>query len=381
MASQTPPSGRDMPLLSRICRLMGNEGQLRFVRLTARCLRGRHPISLPDDVAKAKRVAIVLSELPLDALHQLQTVIALVSRFTEAEIVVVCELQVASFFEHIQGISEIVTYEAAERYLFSRELTSLGNMLSQREFDVCFLLERRPDPSLLHLMARMCPKVRIGYEGALGYPFLNVRVRPKGVRTHIAEQNLLVAEAVGAKRPDNTRWTVSKEIVREVVQAIRESGIPQNVPLAGLDAGFFHEQFGEQWTDLLIDALRGLDRYSWYLYSYGAPVQPLLDWLESRKLPTFSALSPSRSAALVDRSAVVVSGRAVMFELAHLLGKPVVGVFEADELSRYCAPGRACRAVSYSGSPGEETVGQARAAVEALMGAAPAPEHNGGQVR
>jgi ADP-heptose:LPS heptosyltransferase len=356
-----------MPLLSRVCRLMGSGGQLRLVRSTARCLRERRPISLPEDIIRAKRVAIVLAELPFDALHQLRTVIALVSRFPDAEIVVICELHVASFFEHVQGISEIVTYDAAERYLFSRELTSLGNMLSQREFDVCFLLERHPDAALLHLMTRMSPKVRVGYEGASGYPFLNVRIRPLGVRTHIADQNLLVAEAVGAKRPASTRWTVSKEIVREVVHAIREYRIPENAPLVGIDAGFFYGQFGEQWTDSLLDTLQGLSRCSWYLYSYHAPVQPFLRWLERRQLPMFSALSPSRSAALVDRSAVVVSGRAVLFELATLLGKQVVGVFASSEQCLYCRPGLACRAVSYSGRPDEDTIKQVRDAVESLL--------------
>jgi hypothetical protein len=342
------------------------------VRATARCLRKSRHMILPGDATKARTVAIILPEDRFEALHQLSNVLALLSLFKEAHIVIIGELRVASLFEHIQDAAEILTYDASGRYLFSKELASLANMLSEKEFDVCFLLERTPDVALLHLMARISPRIRIGYDGAGDYPFLNVRVRPLGTRRHISAQNMLMAEALGAKPPQGIRWTVSKDTSEEIAHTLRECRIDEDAVLLGLDAGLFFGLFGEQWTDMLVDKLSGLSGMSLYVFSDATPAEPFLGWLERRGLPTISASAPSRCAALVQRSEAVVSGRAVLFELANLLGKPSIGVFAEDEVGRYCRPSLLCRPVAYSGRPDEQTVAEVCRQIFSLAATGPA---------
>jgi len=359
------PAGTSKTLLSRLCRILGEKGRVRLVRYSAPCLRAPHAFALPLDLKTARRVAVLLPEDPFDALLQMNTVLAVVHLFHRADIVIICECRVAAFFGHVQGIKEIVTYKIEGRYLFSREFMTLGGILALRQFDVCLLLERNPDISLLHLMVRMSPKVRVGYAGASDYPFLNVRIRAQGTSVYVPDQNFILAEALGARRPAPVRWSVSKQSREEIQLLLREFRIPGDAKLAGIEAGSLAAQCGREWTQMLVNTLMRQAGYLWYLYFNSAPEQSFLERLVASGIPAFSSLSASRSAALVQRSSIVISGKAVLFVMAHILARPVIGIYEHDDAQRYCKPSPLCMVVPYRGNPDDRTVRQ----VSELVGA------------
>jgi ADP-heptose:LPS heptosyltransferase len=67
--------------------------------------------------------------------------------------------------------------------------------------------------------------------------------------------------------------------------------------------------------------------------------------------PVFSDLSAPRCAALIARSAGIISGKSVFFELANMLSKPVIGIFQEKERAFYCQESALTKAVTYSTTP------------------------------
>ncbi|MBD3394465.1 MAG: hypothetical protein GF418_02465 [Chitinivibrionales bacterium] len=358
-------------MLSRLSRLVGPRGQDALVRLTYPCFRSRTPLRLPADLTGARRLAVILPEDPLESLHAMSVVGALVNHFSGAEVVIACERRVAGFFERVRGIADVVAYDRGERYLYSREFGELGDMLSQKACDACVILEKNPDASLWYLIARMAPPIRIGYAQAASYPFLNVRIRTTGEAAHASDQNLLAAAVMGAKPVPPATWSVSKETIEEMRHALREYRIPEGAAVACLDAAYLYGRFGAEWTSTLVNTVREIDNLEWVIYAGDSADEDLVAWIERSGLPAFPALSPSRSAALIQVSCAVVSGKAVLFELAHLLGKPAIGVFEENEVCRYCRPDGLSHVAGFSGRPDDRTAGRVKEIIGTLAAARP----------
>jgi ADP-heptose:LPS heptosyltransferase len=341
---------------SRLCRVLGEQGRIRLVRAIAPCLRRRHRMALPRDLKAARNVALFLPGDPLEALYAIPAILAFTNYFRDAHRVIICERSTASYFDYMQGIAEIVSYDAEGRFLYSREMTALETVLSSREYDVCVMMERAPDISLLKLMLRISSGIRIGYDNGRRDGFYNFRVRGGAGQGHVSARTLLLAHTIGARPPGSIQWNVSKQSMEEIRHALRENRVDTSVPLAGIDAGYFYRRFGSAWAGRLVASLTQQHRFSWYLYSESAPGEGLLAWCAATNLPLFSSLSPSRTAALIQLSWVVVSGRAVLFALASILSRPVVAVLERSEAAAYSTSSPRCSVVQFSGNPGEETV-------------------------
>jgi ADP-heptose:LPS heptosyltransferase len=67
-------------------------------------------------------------------------------------------------------------------------------------------------------------------------------------------------------------------------------------------------------------------------------------------------MTPSRSAALISRSDFIVTGKTVFFELANLLQKPVIGLFEKSDIERYCRQSSSTNGISFDSLPDLTTV-------------------------
>jgi len=302
-----------------------------------------------------KKVLTILPEDPIEAFHQINNFLRISALFKNASFTVFCTREVAPFFKLVHPEAVFVEYEGKSRALFSKEFDAWGREFSGEEFGLCLMLERRPDISLLYLAGKTAAPVRAGYFGAGEFPFLNMQVNPSPKRPYRADQNALMANVFGASDRIKVRWSVSKETTDEIAHMARELAVSPDARIIGVDVGLFVPAFGAEWTRQLCAALSTNTTVTCLLVE-GEPSEEVSGFCASVKSPLFSNLSASRWAAIIVRSACIISGKSVLFELANLLGKPVVGVFEKDLCDRYCRECATTWGIPLSRSPGQDTI-------------------------
>ena len=53
-------------------------------------------------------------------------------------------------------------------------------------------------------------------------------------------------------------------------------------------------------------------------------------------IPVFFEFTPARLTALLAKSSLIISGRSYIFELANLLHKKSLGIFNSEDIVTYC---------------------------------------------
>ena len=327
------------------------------------------PLVFPWKGVAMKKVLAILPEEPVEAFHQINNYLRISALFKNATFTIFCTQKVGPYFQQVHPQATFIEYDREARGLFSGEFDAWGNEFNKEEFDVCLLLERCPDVSLLYLAGKTAAPVRAGYYGAGDYPFINMHVNPSPKRPYRAEQNALMAHVFGAPDGIKMNWSVSKETIEEIKHMARELNISPSSRIVVVDVGLFFTDFGPEWTQHLCTALKATKGYACCLYIEGEPIDALSEFVSSMQFPVFSNLTASRCAALIVRSACIISGKSVIFELSHLLQKPVIGVFEKDLLSRYCQQSVLTKGIAYSALPDKATIHSIVGLVSAMDGA------------
>ena len=306
-------------------------------------------IVFPYQFSTPPKILVILPEDPLAALHQVSGIVALAACFRDARITVLCQRRVTPFFRMLTAVNDFIEYDCRQRYLFSKDFIRIGKAVSGGHYDMCVMLDHDPHMALLYLCGRSAAAVRIGFAeacgGTGGYPFLNMQVKPSQKHAYSTDQGLLLASVLGAPAQKKTRWTVAKESVAEVNLLLGEMKVDPSSRLIGIDAGYFLRAFGAQWTQSLIDTLK---ERACYLFSYEEPEEKTSEWLGRHGLPVFSNLPASRCAALIYKSEFVVAGATVLFELADVLRKPVIGILSDSQYDAYCRESETTRGLRYA---------------------------------
>jgi ADP-heptose:LPS heptosyltransferase len=321
--------------------------------------------AFPFKCGPSPRLLVILPEDPLAALHQVSCLVSLAAHFKGAHVTVLCEKRVTPFFKTLGGIAELMEYAAPDRYLFSGEFDKIGREISGGRYDVCLMLEPEPDLALLYSAGRSAAPVRIGFRGAGDYPFLNLHVNPAQERPYLTDRGLLVAGMLGVPLRPKARWSVSKDSADEAALMLREMMVPPASRLIGMDGAYFFSRHGRQWTESLVDMLQKKP-FVCYLFSYDEPGSDVVAWAGRQKLPLFSNLPATRSAAIIYKSEFVVAGPTVLFELADLLGKPAVGVFEQGEIGAFFRESGTAKGLRYVSRPDGATIASIEQYVDAM---------------
>jgi ADP-heptose:LPS heptosyltransferase len=327
-----------------------------LIKWLVRALYKTPVLEFPWNCTGINKILVVLPEGPVDAFHQIKTYLGLTTLFKNAAFSVFCTHDVGVLFQQIHPEAEITEYDMSQRYLFSRDFHVLGKRFNKEKFDLCVLLEHSPDISLLSLVGKTASPIRAGYKGSGDFPFLNVHVNPSIARKYLSDHNFMIARIFGASDKTMVRWSVAKETMEEITHMLHEFQILPMSRLVGIDAGFFFAAFGETWTGTLINKLKAVGAFTYYVYNYGEPDDETYRFLYAHGVPVFANMTPSRSAALISRSDFVVTGKTVFFELASLLQKPVIGLFEKNEIARYCRQSSTTHGIVFDSLPGQTTV-------------------------
>ncbi len=324
--------------------LIGKPGMYRLASFILRKRYKVSPICFPINVSEVKEILLILPQKQIDVLYQLQNVTGLASLFKHAGVTLVCEHQTTSLVKMIPGLN-VVEYELESSKIFAKEFTGLA-----KEFrgvvDICFLLDHKPDLSLLYLAGASVAPARVGYLGAGNFPFLNLQVSPSKQRKYIPDLNCSISDLFGAK-PEGVCWSVAPKVLDEIDHLLRESKIKRKGALVGVDALFLLRKFGRAWTEEFLGRFKELNKGEIYLYADHIGSGSELEWVKEQKLPVLTHLSESRIAALVSRSDLIVTGNTLLYVVAGLLNRPAVGFFHETEIESYCPQSAIHKGISF----------------------------------
>ncbi|MBN2037076.1 MAG: hypothetical protein JW768_10070 [Chitinispirillaceae bacterium] len=323
------------------------------------------PFVFPLDPSQYKRVLVILPGKRLQVLHQLRNLAELKAFFRNATLTVLAEESCVPLVNLIEGMT-VSVYSRDDKKLFSAPFKQFS-----KEFhgivDLCILLTREEDLPLLYLAGMTAAPVRIGYVGAGGSPFLNLHVNPSPQRQYFSDWNSAMAEMLGAKRAKQVHWRVAKETIAEIEYMWKEMHVDPHSRLVGVDAHFAVQRFGANWTESFIKALIPAARGSLYLYAKDNNQQDIMEWMSQFNLPIVHTLTISQMAALISRSALVVTGNTLLFGLASLLETKVVGIFDDRQVSAYCPAGPTIRSIVFERTPDAKSIDHAAVAVAELL--------------
>jgi ADP-heptose:LPS heptosyltransferase len=310
----------------------------------------------PWNLAEMKKALFILPEETVDAFHQINNYLRLLSLLKTAKVTIVCTKEIGPFFKLIYPDAVFIEYEKSSRFVFSREFREIGKMVSEEDFDICFLLERNPDMTLLFLAGKTASPVRAGYGNAGNFPFLNMHVNPSDKNVYLASSNAVMAQTFGAPERATVRIGVARETMDEIHIMTGEMQIPRNAVIVGIDAAFLVKSFGIVWTERLCSKISENKNRKCCLLIIGEAGGQVSEFISSAGLPVFPNLSPSRCAALIMRCTCIVSGRSAIFELANMMGRPAIGIFEKELSPTYFKQTATAHGRILSGEPDEDDI-------------------------
>lgn len=350
----------------RLSRLIGAPGRHWYVRFSAQLANRNQRIEFPKDLSNASRFLCVASDTVLDAIHEVDAVNSIAAAHDGARVDVLCESSCAPLFANVGGLSEVFAYNRSECFLFSDSMRRIRRNVRREQYDACVLLNPDPDDAVLLLITSSGIKLRVGLGGGARYPVTNIEYNPSRDATHIDDRCLGMLRVLGVNKRYGAKWTVAREAMDEIGHLMREFGVDPKVAPHLVDTGHFYREFGPEWTSGLLQSLTSNEKQVWFHFSLRPIEGEFLRWLGQHNLPCFSDLSLSRAAAVVKKSAVVVTGRAVSFELARMLGRPSVGIFQEKELGTYFKSRASSMGLTFVERPDEETIRKATKAVESV---------------
>lgn len=342
-------------LRSRLFRILPSSFQTSMVRLLARHHIANEPVGFPPRLDNISSAVIVLPESLFEAIHQIDNLMALRATLTHAQIFYLCERNVAGFFQSMSSAVTIVEYDRDERFLFSASFAQCAATVIAQEPQIAILLEKEPDLSLLSFMSRTGARYRIGYEGSGEFPFVNLHVRPIDAVTYLPEANSSLARCLGAPPQKPVRWMASKEAREGLGQFLGEVGFAPSARLIGVEGHHFHSRFGEAWTAQLLSRLGEIPDHVLYCIPERNADEAALAWLKAHGLAIIPPMRLPRLTALIHRSETLVTGNTVNFQLARLLDRPAIGLFDRACMDKFFKPTAAARGIAYERQPTEES--------------------------
>lgn len=313
----------------------------------------KHTFSFPIDNSSIKEVLIILPDKKIEMLYQLKNLLSIISLFKNAIITVFCEKAVSSFVKMVLN-EKIVEFNKSSILEFGTELMAYNEKF-KNAFDICILLDRSPDLSILSLVAATNALIRAGYEGAGEYPFLNLKTRSSQNDRYISDKNCLMTELFGGNCLP-LRISIPKKSLEEIDYLLKESHIDSNQGLVGIDALFFLKQFGDNWFNNFLKQLFQVYNGNLYFYVSDLPTSTESAWFTNQEIPTFIELTPSKIAALIQRTDLVISGNTVFYGIATLVNMPAIGFFREDEIGNYCPNTNKLKGLIYNQLPDDQSI-------------------------
>lgn len=352
------PEKKKKSLLCFFFNLLRKKGKDSFIKYLAKKNLSSKEINFNGDIEKVKKILFIIPDTVLEAFYQVENILSIMSKYNKSSLSILTGENSAPWFRHFHGISELFCYNTQEDCIFDSEVKALKAEIKAHHYDICFILDRNSSSILSYLLTQINADYRISYYNNSEFPFSNLRIKGNE-DSHAVENNLLISRALQIPLHDKLHWSVSKESINEIGHALKEQGINPSDKAGCIDVDFFVDNFGKKWTKDLIERIKSeVTAFSWYMYVKNADDSKYADWLRSLALPCFLDLSSTRTAALLYKSEILLSGKSYLFELAFLLKRKAIGIFKEDEIKMHCRNIEKSKGIIISEKPDDDTIAQ-----------------------
>jgi hypothetical protein len=318
---------------------------------------GSTQLQFPVPCESYRSILVWVPEQPGDALRQIVNITGIVSLFPNATVYLVCNRDVAGYFRPLGSVATLVEYSEQATVLFSKEFEVFRREIRELAPDAVFNLHAEYSLAVATLIVLSGAPLRVGYEGIAGYPFVNIQVRPDTSPRLIDHRNASIARAFGAHPSAPPRWSVSKETVEEVRHVLKEQTITTNNIHICIDAVCFYVHYGQRWTEKLLAHLPHNDTVKYSACTTTGTPDEVIPWLQHSSLSIFHATTPSRLAAFIHCTSLIVSGNSLLYQLSALLQHRATALFSEEHSRLYFHTGIADHtAVLYSDAPDQSSI-------------------------
>jgi len=352
--------------------LLGIIGQSFSKKLIAFLLRkriDRSPAAFPNDLARSSDMLFILPQDRVEMVFLLESLFAVLGRYRNSNVTFLCPAAHAPYVSGRKRV-QVIKYNPAEFQLYSEEFHRLAGELSNRAFDICVLLEKEQTLAHLYFVGLSRAHLRIGWSVGNGYPFLNVRLVPT-VRENVTvwERNLEIAKILDADAGTTVRWGVQKTTAEEVTQMLGEYRLKNDQPLICIDLASLERTCGGAWCAELLNALKGSGIRQFYIF--GGPEEEHVTFNKDAPFPILPSMSIPRTAALLDRTEVVITGLGALLGLAQISMNKIVPALTKDAAAAYCKNSNNIMPVTFSQEPDGAVVKAIVKNVRTLLAAKP----------
>jgi ADP-heptose:LPS heptosyltransferase len=319
---------------------LGRAARQRALAFLSRADTHRKTLQFNTHIRNFRRVLLILPENPCEVVLTQKCIIALKALRRNMEIDVIAESANRDLIKSNPYVDRGTFYGAGELLYNHSAFRQLTAAISGRAYDICFLFCRSDNPLFLVLAVQSGAPLRVGFAGPGVSPFINVSVRPSDASVYEGDRAESLIRPLGVKiSKSRMQWNISKNAEKDVEGVLAQAGYRAGRPLAGVDlspsrghrpfpAGLARELFSG------LSKAAGAELVPFYLAGNGRASAPEING-PGKDTVSISQNNVSFAAAFVHRCDLVICLNGLVYQLAVMLRRPVIGLFESAETRRW----------------------------------------------
>jgi ADP-heptose:LPS heptosyltransferase len=321
---------------------LGQDLQIRVLNFLNKTSRLRKSVSFNNYIATFKRALIILPEKPYEVILAQKCIVALKEHRPGMIVDVIAEATNKDIIKSNPYIDSAIFYSAQEFYYDHPAFKELLSVIQEKSYEACFLLKANVRPLDLLMTATSMATLRIGFTGKNISPFINLSVRPKPETLYEGDKYEALLKALGVKLlRSRIKWNIPKSTEKDVEGVLVEAGYKIEQPLIGLNIS---PSIGERSlpVSLLKALILELSKLSdaeivlFYSSQKDAQINRELEGLKKNIVPILES-QVSFAAAFVYKCDILISLNNLIYQLAVMLNRPVIGLFESAERDRWAS--------------------------------------------
>ena len=295
--------------------------------------------SVADAIRAPKRILLIPNNEPGGLFIGASKFCAIKERYPEASLDLLTHTKKGFAAKGLPFIDETILYDNFTLPLGPRRREVIGRLKS-REYDLAFCFSHGEDFCPAYYCYKSGAKVRIGFQSR-EIAFFNIRIVPKAGSTYEPNRLSLLLDILGIpESKQGVSWSVSPDGTRKIRDRYLIGG-REGERLIGLDVST--SQGDTPTSKQFLAIARAVTKLPntrvliFFNYDERKEANQLKESLGSKAL-MFQNKDLPRLVVLLESCEEIISGNTDIFHLAVSMGRPVVGVFSKDQVSRWAPP-------------------------------------------
>jgi ADP-heptose:LPS heptosyltransferase len=320
--------------------LLGREQQIRVLNFLNKTYSLRKTITFNRLVLDFKRVLVILPEKPYEVMMTQRCIVALKEHKPGMAVDVVAESVNKDIIKSNPFIDSGIFYSTTEYFYNHPAFKELITVIRDKSYDACFLMKGEVNPLDLLLAAMSMAPLRIGFAGGRVSPFINLSIRPKEGTLYEGDRYEALFKSLGVRMSrSKLKWDIPRATEKDVEGVLVEAGYKIKQPLIGLNISpsISDRMLSASTIESLIQELSRLGNAEIVLFCSSRKESGLLKELEGleKKIVPIPGDQVSFAAAFIYKCDIIISLNNLIYQLAVMLNRPVIGLFEENEHARW----------------------------------------------